>query len=148
MPREIGRIGALALALMFLGCGADELARLGSGAQLLTGIPMPGGAILASGEAGCYTNSAAGPLVVDPTYGTAIIDSDTGSSGPTPVMWRPGFTAHRAGSEIVVMDPDGNVVATTGRRYRIAGGYVTVHLAGPQPEIRVFWTCDFVIPQP
>jgi hypothetical protein len=90
--------------------------------------------------AGCYTNSAQGPLLVDPRYGTAIIDSDVRATAPVPVMWRVGFTGRRAGSELEVLDPHGNVVATTGRAYRIAGGYT-----GEDP--RVFWACDFVIEQ-
>jgi hypothetical protein len=85
---------------------------------------------------GCYTNSAAGPLIVDRDYGTAIKDMDVGGSS-APMTWRPGFTARRVGSEVEVLDPDGKAVAITGRSYRLAGGYVHGE----------FWACDFVTGQ-
>jgi hypothetical protein len=120
-------VAMLALALGVLGCAP---------AALLTGVP-PG--FPTDGEPACFTNSAHGRLVADPTYGTAVVDTDGNPANTVavPVMWRPGFSARRAGGEIEVMDPAGNVVATTGRVYRIDGGYV-----GEDPL--VFWACDRV----
>lgn len=131
--KAIPRICGLALALVVLGCAGPV--------PLLTGAPT------SVGDIGCFTNSASGPLIVDPDHGTAIVDGDTGGA-TTPVMWRPGFSSRQAGSEVEVLDPDGEVVATTGRSYRIAGGYVDHDLPGGGLPIRVFWACDFVLPQP
>jgi hypothetical protein len=134
MLKGTRRVSGLALALVVLGC-ADPVA-------LLTGVPP-----MVSGGGGCFTNSAGGPLIVDPDYGTAIIDGDTGGAA-TPVMWRPEFSGRRRGSEVEVLDPGGEVVATTGRSYRMGGGYVEQEIPGAASPIRVFWACDFVTPAP
>jgi hypothetical protein len=137
----------LALALCLVGCA--RLPLNGDPVQLLTSPPrfIPG----------CFTNSASGPLIVDPKYGTAIIDEImikvTGTRPPPiPVAWRPDFTARRIGSEVEVLNPQGNVVATTGRSYVIAGGYVSAGgssgLDWPQLPTGVFWACDFVTSLP
>jgi hypothetical protein len=68
----------------------------------------------------------AGMLVVDPRGGTAIIveGGDFGEAGETmPAQWWPKYTGRRVGNEAEVLDPDGNVVATTGRRYRIESAF-------------------------
>ena len=101
------RAAASALALVVSGCA------FGSGG-LLTGDGNLGGA--------CFTSAARGVLVSDAKAGTAIIDEDSGG-GRSPVMWRDGFSARHVGSEVAVLDPSGNVVATTGTRYRLVGGY-------------------------
>jgi hypothetical protein len=36
-------------------------------------------------------------------------------------MWPPGFTGRRVGSEVAVVDTNGNLVATTGQSYSIKG---------------------------
>jgi hypothetical protein len=132
----------LALALCLVGCGL--LAPDGDPVQLLTGPPGDWG--------GCFTNAAAGPLSVDPKYGTAIIDNDVRSTSPVTVAWRPGFTGRRIGSEVQVFDPHGNAVAITGKSYVLAGGYVSAGgssgLDWPGLPIDVFWACDFVTPMP
>jgi hypothetical protein len=124
----------LAFALSVLGCGP-------SGAEVQQGVPVQ----LLTGDyqgmasgGGCFTYSATGQLSVDATSGTAIIDTNAGSTTTEPVMWRPSFTARRVGSEVVVLDPNGNVVAVTGRRYNIEGGHVP---AG-------FFACGFVTQLP
>lgn len=66
---------------------------------------------------------AVGLLLVDPTYGTAVKDETTGGNTVTPVMWRPGFTGRRVGSEVAVVGPIGQLVATTDRKFQIDGGY-------------------------
>jgi hypothetical protein len=74
-----------------------------------------------NGEVGCFTNAAEGPLTVDPKWGTAITDEGVNGGFTAPVMWPPRYTGRRVGSEVVVLDSRGNVVATTGRKYRIEG---------------------------
>ena len=54
-------------------------------------------------------------VIADPTTGTPT-DATTGKSF---LAWPKGFTARRAGSEVEVLDPAGNVVLTTGQRYRV-----------------------------
>ena len=53
-------------------------------------------------------------VIADPTSG-APTDAATGES----FAWPKGFTARRSGSEVEVIDPAGNVVLMTGRRYRM-----------------------------
>jgi len=103
--------------------------------RLLTGVP----ANMGDGD-GCFTNAIEGELTVDPKYGTAIVTTTPPEGLTATIAWRPGFTGRRVGSEIEVLDPNGNVVATTGNKYRIAGGGVD----WPEPPIKVFWACDFV----
>jgi hypothetical protein len=124
-------VAGLVLALVVLGCASW---RLGDPVPLLAGIPANVG-----DSSGCFTSAIEGQLVVDPTYGTAIVTS-TRPEGRAIIAWRPGFSARRIGSEVAVLDTAGNMVATTGNKYRIAGGGVT----WPEPSINVFWACDFV----
>jgi hypothetical protein len=53
-------------------------------------------------------------VVADPTSG-APSDAATGES----FAWPKGFIARRAGSEVEISDPEGNVVLVTGQRYRM-----------------------------
>lgn len=101
----------VALAVCLLGCGPTPV-------QLLTG-GVPG----YTESGGCFLGSEIGELVVDPKYGTALKD-DPGNI--VPVMWKPGFRGARVGSEVLVLEPFGNVVATTGRRYQMEGLYWSV----------------------
>jgi hypothetical protein len=121
----------LALSLVVLGCGEPV--------QLIT-APAWGD--------GCFMNSATGRLIVDPVYGTAIVFEPQG--GTLPVAWRPGFRARRVGLEVEVLAPRGNVVATTGKNYNIAGGYVEEGSSGGWPGLPtgVFMACDTVLPLP
>ena len=96
-------IGALALALVLVGCSAPELPE--GQVPLLTGVDP--NICYAGGESG-----ETGLLVVDPKYGTRF--------NGKPVAWANGFTARRAGAEVEVLDAKGKVVATTGRRYHIS----------------------------
>ena len=102
--------------------------------QLLTGVPD------GVSEGTCYTAEIHGLLVVDARYGTAILDDTAPRVGgvppsPLPVAWRPGVTGRLAGSEVEVVDPNGRVVATTGQRDILPGGYSAV--AG----VRAWWAC-------
>ncbi len=89
---------------------------------------------------GCHVAPAAGQLVVDPKYGTAIwyeFGNDPQSPRLWPVAWPPGFSGRDSGGEIEVVAPDGRVVAVTGRRYALTGGGVPVDgITGG-----AFWAC-------
>ena len=134
MAKQLATI-IVALALCLIGCG--WLPGHGDPVQLLTRSP--------DGGSGCFAATGSGLLVVDSTYGTAIVANNLESmvsltDVPVAVAWRPGFTARRSGSEVEVLDPQGNAVAITGRNYRFWGGYVD---AG-----NVFWACGSVDPLP
>ena len=116
MTKQLGII-VVAVALCLVGCGW----------LLFKGDPV---SILTSPRPECFAADAAGRLVVDPTYGTAIVGDGyqnmlIGGDEPVIVAWPPGFTARRSGSEVQVLDPQGNVVGTTGRSYQFLAGYVT-----------------------
>lgn len=136
-------VAAVALLVSATGCG---LLPGSESVPLLTGPP-------GVERGGCFTFGVSGPLVADPTYGTAIIaDSMAAVTGttppPIPVAWRPGFTARRIGSEVAVFDRTGNQVAVTGRSYSLDGGYVSAGgssgLDWPDLRVDVFWACGGV----
>lgn len=108
-------ITTLALAFCLLGCGAK---------------PPPGDPIeLLTARLGCYAGGEGGGtalLVADPKYGTSF-------SG-RPVMWPVGYTARRVGTEVMVLDGDGNVKATTGRTYHISQAYEPDEGYGPYKD--------------
>jgi hypothetical protein len=120
----------VALVVAFAGCTPT------TPVPLLTGDNPDGD--LANGA--CYTNFASGPLVADPTYGTSIQDFTAGTEPApvVPVRWPVGYTARQAGSEIEVVNGVGLVVAKTGNRYQIEGGYV-----GGNPP--AFLSCGYVL---
>ena len=103
----------------------------GSPVPLLTG---PG--VAYDGISMCYTSFASGELTLDAAYGTAIVESDH----PIPVMWPDGYTGRRSGSQVEVVDKSGHVVARTGTRVRIEGGFT-----GDSP--RAFLACGYVLAQ-
>jgi hypothetical protein len=118
-------LSTLALALCLLGCGAAAL--LGEPFQLVTSWE-PGSA---ESPGACRPGWwVAGLLVFDPEYGTALKVEEgdyLATKGSTmPVLWWPTFTGRRLGDEVTVLGPDGNVVAMTGRRYRIQGSFEEV----------------------
>jgi hypothetical protein len=79
------------------------------------------------GQGGCYLNFFVDELVVDPVNGTAVVEEYTTKDGPqsrvVPIMWPSGYTARRSGFDVEVLAVNGEVVARTGGRYRIQGGY-------------------------
>jgi hypothetical protein len=131
------RIAAtLAIGVLVVGCGLLPEQVQPEQVPLLTGDPEHGG---------CYSLEIESPLSVDPTYGTG--------SGPhivqqgdwvQVVAWRPGFTGRRVGSEVEVLDPQGNVVATTGHTYRLQGGYPPHPSSWPGFPYNIFWACGDV----
>jgi hypothetical protein len=88
------------------------------------------------GMVGCYTSGTDGVLTADATYGTAIVENEA----PIPVMWPHGFTGRRSGYQVEVVDSSGHVVARTGTRVQIGGGYT-----GENP--RAFLACGSVVAQ-
>jgi hypothetical protein len=68
---------------------------------------------------GCYTSGTSGVLTTDSTYGTAIIERDA----RVPVMWPHGYSGRRSVTAVEVVDASGHVVARTGTRVQIGGGY-------------------------
>jgi hypothetical protein len=84
---------------------------------LATGVgefPAP-----SDGSITCITYDNVGLLIADPETGTAA----QGDYGIRPLIWPLGYTARRlAGSEIVVLNRKGDVVATTGRKYQFWTG--------------------------
>jgi hypothetical protein len=99
-------IAALAVALFLVGCGSDP--RTGQPVQLITVETQPrfGSCVL--------DLFYVADIVADATTGTPV-DAATGEA----FAWPKGFTARRAGSEVEVFDRAGNLVLTTGRRYRV-----------------------------
>ena len=119
-------VTTIAVVLCLVGCGP-------SAGSLLTGDPLGGG---------CYLATGSGRLVVDPSYGTAIIGDGGTVDQLTVVAWRPGYTARRNGSEVEVLDPQGRVVATTGHSYIVPGGYVFPgDTTWPDLPTMVWWAC-------
>ena len=74
-------------------------------------------------------------LVADPKFGTGF-KSDNGDV--VPAKWPPGYTGHRAGSEVEVYNARGVLVATTGRRYRIDWVSLPANFDGSQPAVGEF----------
>ena len=85
------------------------------------------------GGAGCYLSGIDGDLVTDQTYGTAILQGGSIDGVPKvfsyPVKWPRGYTGRQSGSQVEVLDNGGRVVAQTGTRVHIGGGY-----EGDQPR--------------
>jgi hypothetical protein len=116
-------VSCVALALSLLGCYAG-----GAGAspgESLGGLAAPSAP---SSEPvpllTVETQTSFGSCVLDLSYVADVI-ADPTSGAPTyaatgeALAWPRGFTARRAGSEVEVLDPSGNVGLTTGRRYRL-----------------------------
>jgi hypothetical protein len=106
----------VALALCLLGC--DSVVLPWDRVQLLTD-DADKYTVNADGtlHVGCGLMPTTGDLIADATSGTAYKDG-------TPTMWLPGYTGRRVGSEVEVLDRDGKVVATTGKRYQFYFVYV------------------------
>ena len=97
----------LALALVI------SVASCGSPVTLLTGTREPGE---------CLAANTTGLLIVDPKAGTAIVQEDMAEQ-TAPVSWPAGFTGRKSWDQVEVLDTAGHVVARTGQRYELLGGY-------------------------
>jgi hypothetical protein len=133
---------AVAVGLLLLvGCGGEPAETVPSGS-----VPL----VTFHGD-GCHVAPLAGLLVADPQYGTRIALGDEGTEPGPIVVWLSGYTASRQGSEIEVRNPQGAVVAITGRRYALTGGWLDAKDVGV-PRVRpdgsrgVWWACAGVVP--
>jgi hypothetical protein len=99
---------ALALVISVVAYGPA-----GAPVKLLTG----------DGEPGCFAANTTGLLIVDPRAGTAIVEEDMDKGLTDPVSWPTGFTGRTSGDQVEVLDTAGHVVARTGQRYELLGGY-------------------------
>ena len=103
---------SVALAMSVLGCNGGSA----SAPSASPSGPVP----LLTVE----TQTSFGSCVLD-LYYVADLIADPKSDAPTDAAtgksfaWPKGFTARRAGSEVEVLDPAGNVVLMTGQRYRM-----------------------------
>ena len=133
------------LVVLFFGLAialglAVGVAVVGLPVTILTGYGGIG-PITYSSDRGCYLSSISAKLVTDPTYGTAVIEHDpTGLDRHLPVMWLPGDTARRSGSEVEILDRTGSVIARTGQAWQIEGGYYGVG------DVRIWVACGYVLP--
>jgi len=97
----------LALAICLLGCDTGVLS--GDAVALRTSdtdtIGTP-----------CFLSGVEGELILDASSGLAW---RLGPDDIRPVIWPRGFTARHVGSEVQVVDRDGQVVATTGRKVEV-----------------------------
>jgi hypothetical protein len=123
----VAGVGLLVLA------AAIAIASYGVPTPLKTGSLNPDAP---PGSVGCYTSGVSGELLDDPGAGTAIIDSMDGRR--VLVTWPIGWTARRAlfgGTQVI--DERGMVVARTGTRVYLMGGYWYVDnsflTCGPAP---------------
>jgi hypothetical protein len=116
--------GSLVLALLVTGCGA--LTPRGEQVPLPIDESSPG---LSNG--GVLMHMVI-DVLPDPTTGTPIIATRDG-----PMKWPKGFTAWRVGSQVEVLDANGNRVLLTGGRYLFrCSQYMPV------------WTISEVVPCP
>jgi hypothetical protein len=116
----VHRIATVALALLLAGCGAAPEATRGEQVPLLT---------YEAETFGSFVNVVI-DVVADPETGTPIIEFHG-----VPTRWPKGYTAWRVGSETEVLDPYGNRVLVTGRRYRF---YPGPDLLGSEPQPGVY----------
>jgi hypothetical protein len=113
-------LASIALTVCLLGCTTEQL---GEPVTVLTYGPVVG-------MWACCTPHAAGTLLPDKVVGTVLRAAEESHGwgemlAPVneedvrliPVSWPPGSTARLAGSEVVVLDAAGVVIARTGGRY-------------------------------
>jgi hypothetical protein len=103
---------SVALAMSLLGC-------YGGGASAPSASPSGPVTLLT-----VATQTSFGSCVLDLYYVADVIADPTSGAPSDPATgksfaWPKGFTARRAGSEVEVFDPAGNVVLMTGQRYRM-----------------------------
>ena len=119
-------IATLVLALSLLGC---------SGSKAAEQVPLV--TVETQGIGVCLIYYVV-DVVADPIFGTTVKGSGL------PLKWPSGYTAWRAGSEVKVMDRRGNVVLTTGARYR----FEPVCSGNGSPESDPNWIVATVKPCP
>lgn len=80
------------------------------------------------GLGSCYMSGITGDLEADLVFGTAVVETVHLQGGSQkqaswPVKWPLGYTGRQSGSAIEVLDGSGRVVARTGTKVELAGGY-------------------------
>jgi hypothetical protein len=144
----------IAIAVLVLYLGPVHLLTPGPADKVISSSVL-----ITFGPDGCVSNPYPRELVADATYGTAVIATGGGDATPIPVVWRSGFTGRRSGSEVQVVDPQGNVVAVTGHVYLFSGGYVVSNGSNVStkdadfdwsglPVPRAFFSCGRVTEMP
>ncbi len=114
MMRSKRMVGAGLVMLVVAGVlGVASVVFVGEPVELLTD---------ASGQIGCYLANTTGMLITDERAGTAIVSEDMGQTTAR-VRWPRGYTARKSWGEVEVLDTHGHVVARTGQRYELLGGY-------------------------
>lgn len=117
--RRVATVVALALCLV----GCEAVSPLPAETFDLAHSREPADGRIGACSLGWWTG---GRLIVDGDRGTSIVveGGDFGTTGAKlQVLWWPRYTGRRVGNEVEVLDPDGKVVATTGRRYRIEAAF-------------------------
>ena len=101
-------LGYLVLGVVVMGCSA------------LPGHQMPLVTVTTPlfGD-GCVLLYEVVDVVADPAVGT-LAQGTAVQGGSWPLKWPQGYTGWRVGSEVEVRDEKGQVVLTTGARYRIS----------------------------
>jgi multidrug efflux pump subunit AcrA (membrane-fusion protein) len=167
--RRVAATLVVALVLVGWGCASEPTEEPPLTGTLVPGpvhllAPGPADRVISSsvfitfGADGCVSLPHAVDLVADATYGTAFVWTGGRDAAPLPVMWRRGFTGRRSGSEVQVVDPQGNVVAITGHAYLINGSYVVRNGSNVSakdadfdwsglPVPKAFYSCGLVTPQ-
>jgi hypothetical protein len=72
----------------------------------------------------CYTNAEPYLLIPNSEAGTAMIGTAEAGhipGSPIPLAWPAGYVGRRVGSEVAVYSGSGQLVATTGKYWYIAG---------------------------
>jgi hypothetical protein len=85
------------------------------GGWMTTGVALQTGSI-----GGCYTSGMSGDLVTDDVAGVAIIEP---SGRRIAVTWPTGWTGRTSGTEVEILDSNGDVYMRTGTRVYLMGGY-------------------------
>jgi len=80
------------------------------------------------GLGSCYLSGITGELEADLVFGTAVVETVQLQGGSQeqaswPVKWPLGYSGRQSGSAVEVLDGSGHVVARTGTRVELAGGY-------------------------
>jgi hypothetical protein len=107
-PRRRSGTVALALAFAVSACGGSPVT-----------APVTIKTLDRTSQERCYLMGVAGDLVTDPTAGTAIIDR----GGRTVLTWPNGWTARSSGSEVEVLNRNGQVAYRTGTHVDLMGGF-------------------------
>ena len=95
-----------AAALVAVGVAAAAATLLAIGAQVPLSTAQAGPLAIV----GCYLSPIHGELALDSTGGMTFDAPD----GTWPVVWPYGYTARRAGAQVVVRSAQGEIVARTG----------------------------------